>query len=58
VPGAVFNSSTSGDRDGILTRDLQFQMTGGNLYNLQPGATLKPYGGDNEVVFTFFTVLP
>lgn len=56
-PGLQWDSVASGDRDGILTRDVSVILTGGNNYNLNGGdVTIPAAGGDNEFVLIYHTL--
>ena len=58
-PGIQFSGASRGDRNGILTDQMPFKCTGGELGNLLGGAvTLTSIGGENEVVFTYYLDLP
>lgn len=55
-PGVQFTQANHGDRDGALTIDSAGNLTGGNNWNLLgPAPDISSTGGDNEVVFTYFT---
>lgn len=55
-PGLQIQAAPTGDRDGLLTRELTGKMTGGNLNNLLgTPASLSTIGGDNELVILYHT---
>ena len=54
MPGVQFTGQSYGDRDGIATYDLPFNLTGGYHHNVAGGGTqLDVYGGDNELVLLY-----
>ena len=55
MPGMQVVGAASGDRDGALIRDVNFELTGGDLTNVSSGGTLDTVGGDNEFVLTYHT---
>jgi len=56
MPGIQFTGQSYGDRDGIATYDLPFNLTGGYHHNVAgSGTQLDVYGGDNELVLIYFT---
>jgi hypothetical protein len=56
MPGVQFTGQSYGDRDGIATYDLPFNLTGGYHHNVAgSGTQLDVYGGDNELVLIYFT---
>lgn len=56
MPGVQFTGQSYGDRDGIATYDLPFNLTGGFHHNVAgSGTKLDVYGGDNELVLLYFT---
>ncbi|MEL6714507.1 MAG: hypothetical protein AAFP86_12075, partial [Planctomycetota bacterium] len=52
-PGLQSTAANSGDRDGILTHDISFDVTGGNLYNATGGGNVGTEGVDNEIVILY-----
>jgi hypothetical protein len=56
MPGLQFTQLSSGDRENILTRDLTFNLTGGNLYNATLGGNVGTQGADNELVVIYHRV--
>lgn len=55
MPGIQFTQHSEGDEDGIVTQDMTFRMTGGNLYDLETPTDLTSIGGDNELVIIYHT---
>ena len=56
MPGAQFTGAAEGDRDGFATQDMSFRITGGDLFDLDSGATgVSSIGGDNELVLIYYT---
>lgn len=56
MPGVQFTGQSYGDRDGIATYDLPFNLTGGFHHNVDgAGELLDVYGGDNELVILYHT---
>jgi hypothetical protein len=54
MPGVQFTGQSYGDRDGIATYDLPFNLTGGYHHNVAgSGTQLDVYGGDNELVLLY-----
>lgn len=57
MPGVQLTGSSYGDRDGIATHDLAFNLTGGFHHNLAgTGDKLDTFGGDNELVIVYHLV--
>lgn len=55
-PGLQLDSAPSGDRDGLMTREVSGKLTGGHLNNLVASPTnLSSIGGDNELVIIYHT---
>lgn len=56
APGLQFTEASSGDRDGVMTLDMSFRMTGGDIFDLDSGAsTISSIGGNNELVLFYFS---
>ena len=56
MPGIQFTGQSYGDRDGIATYDLPFNLTGGFHHNVAgSGTKLDALGGDNELVILYHT---
>ena len=55
MPGIQFTGHSEGDTDGIVTQDMAFRLTGGNLHDLTSNVRLSATGGDNELVIIYHT---
>lgn len=55
APGIQFTGHGEGDTDGIVTQDMSFRLTGGNLFDIIANNTLNAIGGDNEIVIVYHT---
>jgi hypothetical protein len=55
MPGVQFTGASEGDSDGIVTQDMAFRLTGGNLHDLTGNTRLSATGGDNELVIIYHT---
>lgn len=56
TPGLQLDGNDTGDRDGLMTREVSGKLTGGNLNNLNgTPANLSTIGGDNEIVIIYHT---
>lgn len=55
APGVQLTTHSEGDTDGIVTQDLSFRLTGGNLHDLNTTTELSTIGGDNELVLIYHT---
>ena len=55
MPGIQFTQHSEGDTDGIVTQDMTFRLTGGNLFDLAANTNLTSIGGDNELVLVYHT---
>tara|TARA_R110000737_G_scaffold174537_2_gene199895 strand:- start:1134 stop:2651 length:1518 start_codon:yes stop_codon:yes gene_type:complete len=56
MPGVQFTSASEGDRDGFASQDMSFRITGGDIFDLDTGATgVSSIGGDNELVLIYYT---
>ncbi|MCH9837068.1 hypothetical protein K0U83_15490, partial [bacterium] len=55
MPGIQFTQHSEGDAEGIVTQDMTFRMTGGNLFDLSDPTNLTSIGGDNELVVIYHT---
>jgi len=55
APGIQFTSHSEGDTDGIVTQDMSFRLTGGDLFDLNTTTELSTIGGDNELVLIYHT---
>ena len=55
MPGIQFTQASEGDTDGIVTQDMTFRLTGGNLFDLATPTDLTSIGGDNELVLVYHT---
>lgn len=55
MPGIQFTQHSEGDTDGIVTQDMTFRLTGGNLFDLATPTDLTSIGGDNELVLVYHT---
>ena len=56
MPGIQATSASSGDQDGIMTRDVSISLTGGVNGNLNgAGTNIGTAGEDNEFIFMYIT---
>lgn len=55
MPGMQFTGQSEGDDEGIVTQDMAFNLTGGNLYDLTNNTDVSSIGGDNEFVLIYHT---
>lgn len=55
MPGIQFVDHGEGDDEGIVTQDMSFRLTGGNLFDLVANNTLNAIGGDNEIIIIYHT---
>ena len=58
MPGIQATSASSGDQDGILTRDISANLTGGvnnNLAGVASPPNIGESGEDNELVLIYLT---
>lgn len=55
MPGLQSTSVASGNKEGILTRDVAFNLTGGNLHNATFGGNVGTQGADNDLVILYHT---
>lgn len=56
MPGIQATSASSGDQDGLLTRDVSIALTGGVNDNLDgAGTNIGTAGEDNEFIFMYIT---
>tara|TARA_R110000782_G_scaffold259110_2_gene349326 strand:+ start:37396 stop:38895 length:1500 start_codon:yes stop_codon:yes gene_type:complete len=53
MPGVQFTDHGEGDENGIVTQDMSFRLTGGNLFDLRANNALSANGGDNELVIIY-----
>jgi len=59
MPGIQFSGGDRGERNGIMTDEMPFICTGGELGNLLGASnTLTSIGGENEIVLTYYIDAP
>ncbi len=56
IPGGQHSGDNPSESDGKMTRDFNFDLTGGNINNINagsPAGDINSIGGDNELVLIF-----
>ena len=54
IPGGQHTGDDPADEDGRMTRDFAFDLTGGNITNLNgAGTSINSIGGNNELILIY-----